>query len=89
MTGVNKELITFDEVLGDLATGSGIRRKRWDSDTVLFYNQPNNDFVRINKSIESKKITKTIPLELEDLVADDWEVVRGRLVAKVDYEVIK
>jgi hypothetical protein len=82
-------MTTFDEVLGDLATGAGIRRKRWDSDTVLFYNQPNNVFVRINKSIESKKITKTIPLELEDLVADDWEVVRGRLVAKVDYEFIR
>jgi hypothetical protein len=87
MTGVEAtKLTTFDDVLGDLAIGTGIRRKRWDTDTVLFYHYKTGDFIRINNYIESKTITRTIPLAIEDLVADDWEVVEGELIVSVDYE---
>jgi hypothetical protein len=80
-------MTTFDEVLGDLATGAGVRRKRWDKDSCLFYHYKAGDFIKINKYIEYKNITKTIPLTMEDLVADDWEVVEGRLIATIDYKV--
>jgi hypothetical protein len=87
MTGAETtKLTTFDEVLGDLATGAGVRRRRWDNDSVLFYHYKNGDFVKINKYIEYKNITKTIPLTMEDLVADDWEVIEWQLVVTVDYE---
>ena len=87
MTGAEAtKLTTFDDVLGDLAIGTGIRRKRWDEDTVLFYHYKTANFVKINNYIESKTITRTIPLAIEDLVADDWVVAKGELIVTVDYE---
>jgi hypothetical protein len=82
MTTQNQKSTTFNDVLRDLVSGGGIRRKKWDKNLVLFYHFKNNEFIEFNMYIDHKNITKNIPLAMEDLLADDWEVLGGRFAVE-------
>lgn len=74
MTDID-DLTTLDELLVDFAAGKPIRRKSWKSTVYVFYDYITKEFGRIDDEVSEEILTEHVPFTMDDLIADDWEIV--------------
>ena len=71
------ELTTLDDLIVDFAAGKPIRRKSWKSTVCVFYDYRTKEFGRLddNEEFHEEILTEHVPFTMDDLIADDWEIV--------------